>query len=92
MITEADVEAWSDTERRLAFRWLMKRIQKPQRDGKRVGPLTRMKVGESIMFKGSTDYSNLSVSKSLARLRMGEPEAQWMTRMTTQGRRVTRTQ
>lgn len=91
MITEVDIEIMTDAERRRVLSWIMRRIQRPQRRGKHICRLQAMRVGDSIMLATHGDGSNLCTAKRVARERMGCPNAQWRSRMTNLGRRVTRT-
>lgn len=92
MITEADITALSQAELRQVLSWIMRRIQRPARDGKWIALLRSLAVGESstVDLGHIRDRYAITRAKHGARQRMNEPDAQWTSRSTNKGLRVTR--
>lgn len=84
------VAAWSDEECREAFSRVMARIGRRPRRGKWITRLAALSVGESFTAPATTSNANLCTAKHSARVLLETPEAQWKTRTTNKGLRVTR--
>lgn len=89
-LTREQVDALSEIELRRLWGLIMRRIGTPERKGKHVAVLTALSVGESYTIPGKAWSANLTTAKHAARRRLDAPDAQWATRTTNKGLRVTR--
>lgn len=91
-LTAEQVAALSDAEaKRLLGLLMSRRTMGLRKRGKWVGRLAAMVVGDSFVTPELLRSNNLCQSKRIARVRMQAPDAQWATRTTNHGLRVTRT-
>lgn len=96
MITREELLSYTEAERRQLLSWIMLAAKWSQaRVGRTTASLVKLGVGEHFMLSGppvkvAERGRNISHSKRLARVILNEPEAQWTTRSTNQGLKVTR--
>jgi hypothetical protein len=97
MITESELALYTPEERKLLWTYLMRieRGSSSKRLGRTIKALVKLGVGEHLTFLGPAERNqqrsrNLYSAKKRAREELNAPNAQWITRTTNQGLKVTR--